>query len=165
MRLVTLLLSFVVAAVALGGVAPAPKPQARTNAEALARGLPLKKARICDAECKANRLARRAKPSYTSIPAVSVQFRKTCEAVAYDFTGGGAYMSATCEDSAGFTHVTSLNLNECISHNKGELHQRCADGRHPHLRAAGVHLHRVHWLLGYGRDAQLHVPRLEGQPQ
>jgi hypothetical protein len=142
MRLVTLLLSFVLAAVALAGVVPAPKPQARTNAEALARGLPLKKPRICDAECKANRLARRAKPSYTSIPAVSVQFRKTCDPVGYNFIGGAAYMYAVCKDSAGVDHVTNLQLNDCISHNKGELHQRCADGRHPHLRAGGVHHHR-----------------------
>ncbi|CAK9779354.1 Cyanovirin-N [Cutaneotrichosporon oleaginosum] len=123
MRLTTLISSFFLAAVALAAAVPVPQPQGRalTNAQALARGLPLKKPRVCDAACKANRLARRSKPSHTSLPARSVQFRKTCADVTYNFAGSGAIMTGTCADSFGNVFTTSLDLNNCITPNKGTL--------------------------------------------
>lgn len=82
MRVSVLLSTFVLALTAAAAFVPAPRPGGlapRTNAEALRRGLPPLKARVCDAACQAQRLARRSKPSETSLPARSVQFRKTCE--------------------------------------------------------------------------------------
>ncbi|BEJ13196.1 hypothetical protein CspHIS471_0303700 [Cutaneotrichosporon sp. HIS471] len=122
MHFTTLISSLLLAAAALG--AAPPQPQARSNAEAIARGLPLLKARVCDAECKANRIARRSKPSHTSLPDVSVQFRKTCQNnwfLDYDSSGPDLIMRAICKDSEGTYHSSELSLNSCIGVNKGTM--------------------------------------------
>lgn len=118
MLLTTLISSFVLAVVALSAAAPQPQP--RTNAEALARGLPLKKPRMCDTLCQEDRLSHRPKPSKTAIPPFSVKFSKTCHNVVYDFSNGCAVMTGTCKDSGRNWHTTSIDLNACISHSKGE---------------------------------------------
>lgn len=125
MYISTVLYALVLATMALAIRFPA-KPQPatllrpRTNAEAFALGLPPLKPRLCDAECKANRLARRQKASQTALPARSLQYRKTCEGEVYDFSGSNAVMSATCENSAGQEFYTQIDLNQCISPNDGE---------------------------------------------
>ncbi|GMK58175.1 hypothetical protein CspeluHIS016_0502070 [Cutaneotrichosporon spelunceum] len=121
MHFTTLLSSLLLATAAFGAVTP--QPQARSNADAIRRGLPLLKPRVCDAQCQADRLARRAKPSKTSLPDRSVQFRKTCKDWKLTLTPDGKdiIMSGDCWDSEDVLHPSTLSLNTCIGVNKGTL--------------------------------------------
>ncbi|GMK54824.1 hypothetical protein CspeluHIS016_0114100 [Cutaneotrichosporon spelunceum] len=88
---------FAFLALAIGAIAnEAPAPAPRTNAEALARGLP-------------------ASPPVPTQSDPSPDFVKTCSWYRIDLSWGRPTLSAVCKDNRGRDQYSQLNLNRCIN--------------------------------------------------
>ncbi|BEJ16718.1 hypothetical protein CspHIS471_0601190 [Cutaneotrichosporon sp. HIS471] len=120
----TAISSLFFAAVVFG--ATAPKPQARSNADALAHGLPLMKPRLRNDECQERRRTRRALPS--GVPGQPSSFAKTCKDTKFDFSTPDAIMTSNCSDTNGVFHTSTVALDRCLSHDPASIYLACYNG-------------------------------------
>ncbi|CAK9785939.1 hypothetical protein CC85DRAFT_318984 [Cutaneotrichosporon oleaginosum] len=122
-----LLKTFAFLALAIGAIAhEAAPPQPRTNAEALARGLPILSPRHRNhgEDKKKNRPSNKPVPTKAG---PTPDFASTCDWYDIEFKRNRPMLRALCKDNKGKKKYSELNLNQCIKlQNNGQL--KCGPG-------------------------------------